>query len=99
MLAWSWRWHRLVPPPASARRRVAELAASGLSNKQVAAQLHLSVYTVEDHLSAVYAKLGIRSRTQLARPPRRPRLAPRPAGPLVKVPRVPGFAAAAANLR
>jgi len=48
-------------------QRVAELVASGLSNKQVAAQLFVSVYTVEAHLSRVYAKLGIRSRTQLAR--------------------------------
>jgi hypothetical protein len=32
-----------------------------------AAQLYLSVYTVEAHLSRVCAKLGIRSRTQLAR--------------------------------
>jgi DNA-binding NarL/FixJ family response regulator len=48
-------------------QRVAELAASGLSNKKVAAQLYLSVYTVEAHLSRVYAKLGIRSRAQLAR--------------------------------
>jgi DNA-binding CsgD family transcriptional regulator len=48
-------------------RRVAELVADGLSNKEVAAQLFVSVYTVEEHLSNVYAKLGIRSRTQLAR--------------------------------
>jgi DNA-binding CsgD family transcriptional regulator len=48
-------------------QRVAELAASGLSNKQVAAQLFVSVYTVQAHLSSVYAKLGVRSRTQLAR--------------------------------
>jgi DNA-binding CsgD family transcriptional regulator len=48
-------------------RRVAELVAAGLSNKQVAAQLYVSVYTVEAHLSQAYAKLGIRSRTQLAR--------------------------------
>jgi len=41
--------------------------ASGLSNKEVAAQLFVSVYIVEAHLSRVYAKLGIRSRTQLAR--------------------------------
>jgi DNA-binding CsgD family transcriptional regulator len=45
---------------------VAELVASGLSNKEVAARLFVSVYTVEAHLSSVYAKLGIRSRTQLA---------------------------------
>jgi DNA-binding CsgD family transcriptional regulator len=48
-------------------RRVAELVASGLSNKQVAAELYVSVYTVEAHLSQAYAKLGIGSRTQLAR--------------------------------
>ena len=48
-------------------QRVADLVASGLSNKEVAAQLFVSVYTVEAHLSRVYAKLGIRSRTQLAR--------------------------------
>jgi DNA-binding CsgD family transcriptional regulator len=47
-------------------QRVAELVVSGLSNKEVAAQLFVSVYTVEAHLSNVYAKLGIRSRTQLA---------------------------------
>jgi len=48
-------------------RRVAELVAGGLSNKQVAAQLYVSVATVDTHLRAVYAKLGVRSRTQLAR--------------------------------
>ena len=48
-------------------RRVAELVAAGLSNKQVAEQLHVSVHTVEAHLSQVYAKLGTGSRTQLAR--------------------------------
>ena len=47
-------------------RRVAELVAAGLSNKQVAEQLYVSVYTVEAHLSQAYAKLGIASRTQLA---------------------------------
>jgi DNA-binding NarL/FixJ family response regulator len=47
-------------------RRVAELVASGLSNKQAAAQLYVSVATVEAHLSRVYAKLGVGSRTQLA---------------------------------
>src|SRR5262249_49114476 len=47
-------------------RKVADLVASGLSNKEVAAQLFVSVYTVEAHLKKVYAKLGIRSRTPLA---------------------------------
>jgi DNA-binding CsgD family transcriptional regulator len=48
-------------------RRAADLAASGLSNKQIADQLFVSVYTVESHLSHAYAKLGVRSRSQLAR--------------------------------
>jgi DNA-binding NarL/FixJ family response regulator len=47
-------------------QRVAELVAGGLSNKEVAARLFVSVYTVEAHLKNAYAKLGIRSRTQLA---------------------------------
>jgi DNA-binding NarL/FixJ family response regulator len=48
-------------------QQAAELAAGGLSNKEVAAQLYLSVATVEAHLSRAYAKLGLRSRAQLAR--------------------------------
>jgi DNA-binding NarL/FixJ family response regulator len=48
-------------------RRVAELVAEGRSNKEVAAALFLAVRTVESHLSHVYAKLGVRSRTELAR--------------------------------
>jgi DNA-binding CsgD family transcriptional regulator len=46
--------------------RVAELAAQGLSNKQIAAELFVTVNTVEKHLSHAYEKLGIRSRGQLA---------------------------------
>jgi len=48
-------------------QRVAELVAAGLSNKQVAAQLYLSVTTVNSHLRGVYAKLGVTSRAQLTR--------------------------------
>jgi DNA-binding CsgD family transcriptional regulator len=46
-------------------RRVAELAVQGLSNKEIAQTLVVSVSTIEFHLSNVYAKLGIRSRGQL----------------------------------
>jgi DNA-binding CsgD family transcriptional regulator len=47
-------------------REVAELVAGGLANKEVAARLFVSVRTVEATLSKVYAKLGVRSRTELA---------------------------------
>jgi DNA-binding CsgD family transcriptional regulator len=47
-------------------RRVAELVAAGLSNKEAAARLFVSVRAVESNLSKVYAKLGVRSRTELA---------------------------------
>jgi DNA-binding CsgD family transcriptional regulator len=45
--------------------RVAELAASGLTNRDVAAQLFMSPKTVEANLSRAYRKLGIRSRAEL----------------------------------
>ena len=48
-------------------RRVAHLVAEGRSNRQVAAELFLSVKTVAAHLTSIYAKLGVRSRTELAR--------------------------------
>jgi DNA-binding CsgD family transcriptional regulator len=59
------------PRPAGeltpAERRVAELAAEGLANKEIAQALFVTVKTVEAHLSHAYEKLGVRSRTQLAR--------------------------------
>ena len=47
-------------------RRVAALAVDGLSNKEIARTLVVTVNTVEFHLRNTYAKLGIRSRMQLA---------------------------------
>jgi len=44
-----------------------ELVALGLSNREVAAELVLTVHTVEAALTRVYTKLGVRSRTELAR--------------------------------
>ena len=45
--------------------RVAQLAASGLSNQQIASRLSVSVKTIETHLLRIYSKLGITSRRQL----------------------------------
>lgn len=50
-----------------AEQRVVELAADGLSNKEIARSLVVTVRTVEVHLTHAYAKLGVRSRSQLAR--------------------------------
>jgi DNA-binding CsgD family transcriptional regulator len=47
-------------------RRIAELAAEGLSNREIARTLFVSVSTVQTHLSHAYAKVGVRSRGQLA---------------------------------
>jgi len=50
-----------------AERRVAELVAQGATNREVAAALVVSENTVESHLRRVYRKLGVRSRSELAR--------------------------------
>lgn len=47
--------------------RVALLVADGRTNPEVAAELYMSRKTVEHHLSLIYRKLGLRSRTELAR--------------------------------
>jgi DNA-binding NarL/FixJ family response regulator len=76
-VAWAERTERELrrarPRPRSdrelthAERRVAALVALGKKNREVAAQLFTTVATVEAHLTRIYRKLGIRSRTELAR--------------------------------
>ena len=51
----------------AAERRVASLVAEGRTNREVAAALFLGERTVASHLTHIYAKLGVRSRTELAR--------------------------------
>ncbi len=48
-------------------QRVAELAASGMTNRDVAAALFISPKTVESNLARIYRKLGIHSRAELGR--------------------------------
>ncbi len=50
-----------------AERQVAGLVAAGRTNREVAAELYMGLRTVEAHLSAIYRKLGVRSRSELAR--------------------------------
>jgi DNA-binding CsgD family transcriptional regulator len=51
----------------AAERRVAELAATGVTNREMAAALFISPKTVEATLSRIYRKLNIRSRAELGR--------------------------------
>ncbi|WP_169542138.1 ATP-binding protein [Solirubrobacter soli] len=46
--------------------RIAQHAAKGLTNREIAGQLYLSIKTVEMHLGRVYRKLGIKARAELA---------------------------------
>ena len=50
-----------------AESRVASLVIAGQTNREVAAQLFMSVATVEAHLTRIYRKTGVRSRTELSR--------------------------------
>jgi ATP/maltotriose-dependent transcriptional regulator MalT len=50
----------------ASERRVAELAVEGLTNREIAQALFVTMRTVEGHLSGAFAKLGVRSRTELA---------------------------------
>jgi DNA-binding NarL/FixJ family response regulator len=80
-------------PPApldltSTEKRVAELAAAGHTNREIAQALFLSVHTVEDNLRRIYRKLGIRSRTELAAKTRTWLSAPQPCSPYPACPQM-----------
>jgi DNA-binding CsgD family transcriptional regulator len=54
-----------VWPVTGAERRVLELLVRGLSNREIAMELHVSVNTIQTHLAHAYEKLGVQSRNQL----------------------------------
>jgi len=47
-------------------RQVLASLTSGQTNRQIAAELHLSVGTVKSHLTSIYGKLGVSNRTEAA---------------------------------
>jgi DNA-binding CsgD family transcriptional regulator len=51
----------------AAERRVADLAAAGLTNREMASNLQLSPHTIDYHLRQIFRKLGISSRVRLTR--------------------------------
>ena len=50
----------------ASERRIAELAAQGLTNRQIAQNLFITARTVEGHLTSVFTKLDVRTRMELA---------------------------------
>jgi DNA-binding CsgD family transcriptional regulator len=54
-------------PLTPQEERIARLVAEGLTNKEIALRLVISTKTVEGHLRNIFEKLGVRSRTQVAR--------------------------------
>jgi DNA-binding NarL/FixJ family response regulator len=57
----------IVDPLTAREREVLQLAAEGLANKQIALSLRISEHTVKFHLSSLYTKLGVTSRTEAIR--------------------------------
>lgn len=58
---------QVVDPLTERERQVLQLTAQGLANKQIASSLDISENTVKFHLSSLYAKLGVTSRTEAVR--------------------------------
>lgn len=57
----------LVEPLTGREQEVLQLIGQGLANKMIADRLHISEHTVKFHVSAIYAKLGVASRTEAVR--------------------------------
>jgi two-component system response regulator DesR len=57
----------LDSPLSDREQEVLSLIATGSTNKEIAAHLHLSPHTVKEHTSAIYRKLGVRNRAEATR--------------------------------
>lgn len=57
----------LIEPLTARESEVLQLIGQGLANKMIADRLHISEHTVKFHVSAIYAKLGVASRTEAVR--------------------------------
>lgn len=57
----------LLEPLTARELEVLQLIGQGLANKMIADRLHISEHTVKFHVSAIYAKLGVASRTEAVR--------------------------------
>lgn len=57
----------LIEPLTAREMEVLQRMAAGLANKQIALALNISEHTVKFHLSSLYAKLGVSSRTEAVR--------------------------------
>ena len=57
----------LADPLTARENEVLQMIALGLANKQIAARLYISEHTVKFHLSSLYAKLNVSSRTEAVR--------------------------------
>lgn len=53
-------------PITPRQKEIVELVCKGLRNKEVADQLHITEKTVKFHLTAIFLKMGVRNRTELA---------------------------------
>jgi DNA-binding NarL/FixJ family response regulator len=54
----------VVEPLTEREREVLQLAARGLTNKQIGAKLKISDRTAQNHLANIFGKLGVASRTE-----------------------------------
>ena len=57
----------IIEPLTAREKEVLQFMAKGLANKQIAVSLNISEHTVKFHLSSMYAKFGVSSRTEAIR--------------------------------